>query len=121
MSDQETTIAEINREIKQFIRERDWEQYHDPKNLVMALCSEVGELADHFRWLSREESIALVEVPAKSKPVADEIADVLMFALELAAVCNIDVSDAIRSKLKDNAIKYPVDKAKGLHLKYDQL
>lgn len=121
MSDNDTTFEEINREIKQFIRERDWDQYHDPMNLVMTLCSEVGELADHFRWLTSEEARDLINDSSKSAAVADEIADVLMFALELAAVCRIDVSDAIRSKLKANAVKYPIEKAKGSHLKYDQL
>ncbi|HBV61428.1 MAG TPA: NTP pyrophosphohydrolase [Rhodopirellula sp.] len=120
-TDTETTLHEIKQTISGFVEERDWLQYHDPKNLVMALMSEVGELADQFRWVNNSESHALAASPDHAEEVADELADIMMFAIEFASVCNIDISTAIASKLKKNAVRYPIDKAKGSCKKYDRL
>ena len=98
-TDSDTTLREIKQMVSQFVEERDWLQYHDPKNLVMALMSEVGELADQFRWVKNTESHALAASPDHAEEVADELADIMMFAIEFASVCNIDISAAIvRSK-----------------------
>ena len=120
-TDTETTLEEIKQMISGFVEERDWLQYHDPKNLVMALMSEVGELADQFRWVNNSESRSLATSPEHAEEVADELADIMMFAIEFASVCNIDISTAIASKLKKNAVRYPIDKAKGSCKKYDRL
>ena len=121
MNDKTTTVADVKAAITEFVDERDWSQYHDPKSLVLAIASEVGELADHFRWLTREESFEVIKDPADAKAIANELADVIMFALEFASVCKIDISTAVEDKLRINAEKYPVDKAKGSKLKYDRL
>ncbi|MAI72083.1 MAG: NTP pyrophosphohydrolase [Rhodopirellula sp.] len=120
-TDSDTTLREIKQMVSQFVEERDWLQYHDPKNLVMALMSEVGELADQFRWVKNTESHALAASPDHAEEVADELADIMMFAIEFASVCNIDISAAIASKLEKNAARYPVEKAKGSCKKYNQL
>jgi NTP pyrophosphatase (non-canonical NTP hydrolase) len=119
--DQTTTLAEIKAAISAFAAERDWQQYHDPKNLVMAIASEVGELTEHFRWVTNEESHNTALDPQNAEAVAHELADVLMFALEFASVCGIDITSAISEKLRINADRYPVAKAKGSSRKYDQL
>ena len=120
-NDAHTTISDLKQAVSQFVRERDWEQFHDPKNLVMAMSSEIGELADHFRWLKNHESLELAMSPEHARPVADELADVMMFALEFATICEIDVASAINLKLEENRRKYPIEKAKGSCKKYDQL
>lgn len=119
--DQTTTFAEVKAAISAFADERDWQQYHDPKNLVMAIASEVGELAEHFRWVTNEESHHTAVDQQHAEAVAHELADVLMFAIEFASVCEIDIVSAISEKLQINAVRYPVAKAKGSSRKYDQL
>ncbi len=120
-TDRDTTLREIKQMVSRFVEERDWLQYHDPKNLVMALMSEVGELADQFRWVNNSESHTLATSPDHADEVADELADIMMFAIEFASVCNIDISTAIASKLEKNAMRYPIEKAKGSCKKYDRL
>jgi NTP pyrophosphatase (non-canonical NTP hydrolase) len=120
-TDSDTTLRDIKQMISQFVEERDWLQYHDPKNLVMALMSEVGELADQFRWVDNSEAHTLAASPDHAEEVADELADIMMFAIEFASVCNIDISTAIAAKLEKNAVRYPIEKAKGSCKKYDRL
>jgi NTP pyrophosphatase (non-canonical NTP hydrolase) len=120
-TDSETTLTEIKQLINRFVEERDWLQYHDPKNLVMAMMSEVGELADQFRWVNNADSHALAASTEQAEDVADELADIMMFAIEFASVCNIDITSAIASKLDKNASRYPIAKAKGSCKKYDRL
>ncbi|MEE2937970.1 MAG: nucleotide pyrophosphohydrolase [Planctomycetota bacterium] len=104
-----------------FAKERDWEQFHDPKNLVMAMVSEMGELSEHFRWVRSEDAFAAAADPANVEEIAHELADILMFALEFANVCDIDITDAIISKLEINRQRYPIEKAKGRSDKYNRL
>lgn len=102
-----------------FAVERDWVQFHNPKNLVMALASEVGELTEHFQWLTPGESERLsAETLAE---VELEIADVLLFLVRVADRLGIDPIKAAQRKLELNARKYPVDKARGKSTKYDKL
>lgn len=120
-SDETTTIQRLKSEIAKFASERDWMQFHDPKNLVMAMTSEVGELAEHFRWVHSDDALATASDPVQAAEIAHELADVMMFALEFANICNIDVSQAIERKLEINRERYPIDKAKGRSDKYDRL
>jgi NTP pyrophosphatase (non-canonical NTP hydrolase) len=121
MNDETTTVAELKAAIRAFVSERDWGQFHDPKNLVMALTSEVGELSDYFRWATNEESRGIAVDPEHAEAVAHELADIMMFAIEFASVCEIDIASAIKAKLEINADRYPVAKAKGSSRKYDRL
>ena len=91
--------------LREFSRARDWHHYHSPKNLAMAMIVEAGELVEHFQWLTPEQSASLP--PEKLAEVKDEVADVLIYLVELADVLNIDLLCAAREKMQKNAIKYP--------------
>ena len=105
--------------LRQFTAERDWEQFHTPKNLAMALAGEAGEVIEHFQWLTAEQSQDLA--PEVREAVALELADVLMYLIRLADVLEVDLADAARAKLLINAQRYPADKARGRADKYDRL
>ncbi len=121
LTDANTTLGDIKTRLVAFVRERDWEQFHAPKNLSMALAAEAGELMEHFLWSTPEASRALVDDPAKRQKIEEEIADVVIYALEFANSTGIDISAAIARKLVANAKKYPVEKAKGRSEKYTEL
>ena len=117
----ETTLSDLTKRIRAFAQARDWGQFHAPKNLAMALASEVGELMEHFLWVDTGESLALCENPDKQALVAEELADVLIYALRFADVAGLDPAAVVLDKLAINEEKYPVEKAKGSSAKYDQL
>ena len=105
------TLDDLNRRLKRFAVERDWEQFHNPKNLVMALAGETGELLEHFQWLSEAQSAAL---PAdKKEQVALEMADILIYLIRCAERLDIDLVDAAYRKMALNESRYPVDKVRG--------
>ena len=113
MSDATTPVGELRDAWAQVVRERDWEQFHSPKNLVMALACEAAELMEHFLWIDNDASRAAVNDPATHEQVADEIADVTGVVLALCNALGLDLSDAVRRKMAKNELKYPVDKARG--------
>jgi NTP pyrophosphatase (non-canonical NTP hydrolase) len=113
MSDITTTVQQLREAMTGFVRERDWEQFHSPKNLVMGLSVEAAELMEHFLWIDNETSRGVVNDPAKMGEIADEMADVACYLLALSNTLGIDLSDAIRAKLVKNAVKYPADKCRG--------
>ena len=113
MSDAETTVAELRELIRIFVKNRDWEQFHAPKNLAMSLAIEAAELMEHFQWISTEKSREIAAEPGKLAEVSDELADVLCYALAMANQLNIDLSTAIRSKMIKNEEKYPADEFRG--------
>lgn len=121
LNDADTTLAELKTRILAFARERDWEQFHAPKNLSMALAAEAGELMEHYLWATPEASHAISSDPAKRRRIEEELADVVIYALEFANVTGIDVAAAIEAKMAANAAKYPVEKAKGRSDKYTEL
>ncbi len=100
-------IETLQQRLREFADERDWEKYHSPKNLVMALSVEVAELQEHFQWLTAEESLALDEETRDA--VALEMADVLIYLVRMADRCGVELADAVRRKLVINAHKYPAD------------
>ncbi len=104
-----------------FASERNWDQYHSPKNLVMALTGEVGELSEIFQWLTEEASKSVATNADTATAVREELADVTLYLVRLASVLGVDLNEAVTQKLKKNAAKYPVDKAHGSHKKYDKL
>lgn len=107
MPDATTPVASLKDGIRRFADERGWEPFHSPKNLVMALASEVGELCDVFRWLTPEESRTAADDPAAREAIADELADVANIVFLLSLHTGIDLSDAIAAKMAKNAVKYP--------------
>ena len=121
MTDDATTLGEIKARTLAFARERDWEQFHAPKNLAMALAGEAAELMEHFLWATPEASRELAREPAKRRKIEEEIADVVIYAAEFANMTGIDLAAAIETKMAANARKYPVEKARGNSAKYTEL
>jgi NTP pyrophosphatase (non-canonical NTP hydrolase) len=113
MSDAETTVAELRALVRNFVEERDWRQFHAPKNLAMSLAIEAAELMEHFQWISTEESREIAAKPGELAEVSDELADVLCYALAMANQLDIDLSTAIRSKMIKNEEKYPAAEFRG--------
>jgi len=109
----------IQQRAKSFADARDWGQFHSPKNLAMAMAGEIGELIEHFQWLTEEQSRQLDDQAREA--VALEMADVLIYLLRMGDELGIDVLDAAERKIEANELRYPVDKAKGSALKYDKL
>lgn len=107
MSDRQTTIDEMRRLVAQFVAERDWEQFHTPKNLAMSLAIEAAEVMEHFQWLTPAEAAALSQDPQKLSDVGEELADVACYLLALCNTLGLDLGDAIRDKMVKNAVKYP--------------
>jgi len=112
-------LEHLRERLREFAAERDWERFHTPKNLAMALAAESGELLEVFQWLTEAESLALA--PKAKAAAAEEIADVLLYLVRLADVLHIDLDDAARRKLALNAERYPADKARGSSRKYTEL
>jgi dCTP diphosphatase len=112
-SDADTTVAELRKIVADFVAERDWSQFHSPKNVSMALAIEAAELMEHFQWLSTEASRRLADDPQKLTEVGEELADVVGYSFALANELGIDLSQAIRAKMIKNAQKYPADQYRG--------
>ncbi|MEL0120602.1 MAG: nucleotide pyrophosphohydrolase [Opitutae bacterium] len=113
------SIEEVTEAIRQFRDERDWLQFHNPKDMATALSIEASELLEHFLWKSKEESQARCETHREA--ISEEIADIGCYLFELADNLGIDLGEAILEKIQKNAHKYPVEKARGSHAKYDEL
>jgi NTP pyrophosphatase (non-canonical NTP hydrolase) len=121
-SDSKTSIDQLKRLLLDFRDERDWAQFHDPKNLAEAISIEAAELLELFLWKSPNDVANLLKADAKFRDaVEDELADILSFVLIFANATDIDVSRAVSNKIEKNRKKYPVEKAKGSATKYDQL
>lgn len=105
------SLAELTHKLRDFARERDWEQYHSPKNLAMAMIVEAAELVEHFQWLTAEQSQTLDA--AKREEVRREIGDVLIYLTRLADQLDIDPVAAAHDKMVINAAKYPAELARG--------
>jgi NTP pyrophosphatase (non-canonical NTP hydrolase) len=112
-SDSTTTIAELRKLVADFVAERDWSQFHSPKNVSMALAIEAAELMEHFQWLTTDASRELADQPEKLAEVAEELADVIGYSFALANELGLDISEAVRAKMVKNAQKYPAEKYRG--------
>jgi NTP pyrophosphatase (non-canonical NTP hydrolase) len=121
MNDKDTSLIAIKAQVLAFAQERDWEQFHSPKNLTMALATEAAELMEPMLWMRSEDShLDLLSNKVRAK-IEEELADVFIYAIELANVTGLDIAAIIETKMKRNAEKYPVDKAKGKSDKYTEL
>lgn len=121
MTDHLIDLSKLETALQAFADERDWQQFHTPKNLAMALTGEVGELVELFQWLTPEHSNGVATDPKTAQAVRDELADVLLYVVRLASVLKVDLDAAVRDKLKANAAKYPVEKSHGNSKKYTDL
>lgn len=113
-----TNLDKIKKRLRQFAEDRDWDQFHSPKNLSMALAGEVGELLEQFQWLSEEQSRDLT--PEQRLAVEEEIADVFIYLIRLADKLDINLINAAENKIQKNEEKYPAEKVKGSHKKYTE-
>ena len=113
------SIEALRDELRQFVDERDWAQFHSPKNLSMALSAEAAEVLEHFLWDSSEETWDLPN--EKTEAVAEELADVLIYLVRLADTLDVDLLQAATKKLQKNRERYPADKVRGRAVKYDEI
>ena len=111
----------MQQRLRDFSAERDWEQFHTPRNLALALVGEIGELAELLQWRTDAEVIDLAGTEAGRERLADELADVFTYLLSLADALGVDLSAAVHAKLDKNAAKYPVDRSRGSNMKYTEL
>jgi NTP pyrophosphatase (non-canonical NTP hydrolase) len=121
MSNQSTTLSDLQAAVRRFCEERDWDQFHGAKDLAIGVVTEGAELLDHFRFLDETQVSALLASPIQREAVEDELADVLFFLLRFAQRFDIDLAAALHGKMKKNADKYPIAKAKGRNTKYNAL
>jgi len=113
MIDKETSIDALKNFVENFVKERDWSQFHSPKNISMALAIEASELMDIFKWDTERDSKVKMSEGISRKEAIDELADIIIYAIAFANRNNIDISSAIEQKMKKNEKKYPVDQYKG--------
>lgn len=111
-------IQSLKVALRDFAAEREWEQFHSPKNLAAALTVEAAELLEHFQWLTEEQSKR--PSPARLAAVAEELADVMLYLIQIADKLDVDLLNAAASKLEKNRAKYPVDRSKGSSRKYNE-
>jgi dCTP diphosphatase len=107
------SLNDLSTALRQFADDRDWGQFHTPKNLAMALVAEVGELVEHFQWLTPTQSVDVMTDSDKAKQVSDELADVLIYLVRFADVLGVDLLAATARKMTENARRYPPERARG--------
>lgn len=113
-------MAALQIRLRQFAQARDWEQFHTPKNLAMALAAEAGELLEIFQWLTDQQARTITESQADLQRVRDELADILIYLVRLADVLDISLEEAVETKLHHNERRYPVEIARGNATKYNR-
>jgi NTP pyrophosphatase (non-canonical NTP hydrolase) len=113
MSDDHTTVAELCSMVHRFVAEREWQPFHNPKNLSSSIAIEAAELMEIFQWLTSDQSLSASRDPATRQHTREELADVVIYCLALANALNIDLSQAIQAKMIANAQKYPVETSRG--------
>lgn len=113
MGDADTTIADLKSLVRNFVEERAWQPFHSPKNLAMGIAVEAAELMECFLWLDLPASREVANDPAKREAIADEMADIACYLVNLSNVLGIDLSEALRAKMLKNALKYPADQYRG--------
>ena len=118
---QETTVEELVALVKNFCEERDWDQFHNPKDLAIGISTEANELLDIFRFQNEEQVAGFFRDPKHREHIEEEFADTLFLLLRFAQMNGLDIRGCLERKLLKNSRKYPVEKAKGSNLKYDEL
>lgn len=118
---EQLNLENLQREVQSFCEDRDWDQFHGPKDLAIGVITEASELLEHFRFLSDEQALELLKNSQQKEEVEDELADVLFFLLRFAQRFDVDLAQALTRKMEKSEKKYPVDKAKGSNKKYTRL
>ncbi len=114
-------IQALQESLRAFYVEREWDQFHSPKNLVMAMSAEMGELSEIFQWLDLEQAQRIMQDDLKAHKVREEMADVFVYLISLADKLGVDLIQAAAVKIERNRAKYPVEKSKGNSKKYNEL
>lgn len=117
--DNKTTIQDLKEKVKKFCEDRDWDKYHNPKDLAIGIITEASELLEHFRFKSEEDIKQILK--SKKHEISEELADVLYFVLRLAQKYDIDLATELGKKLRKNKLKYPIRKSKGSNKKYNEI
>lgn len=113
LSDIETSVEDLKSAVREFIHERDWEQYHNPKDIAESICIEAAELLQLFQWTRSENSRKVKTDPSKVKRVGEELADVIIYCLSMANALEVDLTEAVLEKLRLNKKRYPADLYRG--------
>lgn len=113
MSDTSDSLRTLQEQMRHFAHERDWEQFHDPKSLILALVGEVGELAELFQWLPADRALALAQDTPLRERVGEEMADILLYLVRLADVIGVDLGQVTGAKFESVSARFPVDQVKG--------
>lgn len=119
--DRDITIEELKCKVREFCEARDWDQFHNPKDLAIGISTEAGELLDLFRFKTQEQMNNMLKDTKRRESIEEEISDVLYFVLRFAQLYDIDLTKALIDKLAKNDLKYPVEKSKGKNNKYDEI
>ncbi|MDO8510620.1 MAG: nucleotide pyrophosphohydrolase [Nanoarchaeota archaeon] len=119
--DHQTNINELKEKVKTFCEERDWDQFHNAKELAIGIATEASELLQYFRFKSEQQVDEMFNKEFKKQQISEEMADVFYFLLRLAQRYNIDLTTELDNKMKKNELKYPIEKAKGSNKKYDEV
>ena len=119
MDDAKTTLAQVKKAVAEFVAERDWQQFHSPKNISMDIAVEAAELMEYFLWVDKAESFEIVD--KKRKGIEEEVGDILMALAIFCNEANIDLAKAFHNKLALTKKRYPIDKAKGKNKKYTEI
>lgn len=114
-TDSNTTIGQLRDNVREFVSDRNWEQFHQPKNLAMSIAIEAAELMEHFQWLANEDAKSIRLDASRLTKIGEEIADVLSYLMAMANALDIDLSRALTDKMKKNCRKYPVDRFRGFY------
>lgn len=109
----EVTVGILEELVRKFVQERDWEKYHNPKNIAEAICVEAAELLEIFQWISAEQTTSWKSIPSKLKQIRKEVADIVIYCLIMANTMDIDIAEAVKDKIKQNEKKYPMEKYYG--------
>lgn len=118
--DHQTNIEELKEKIKKFCEDRDWDQFHNAKELSIGIITEASELLQHFRFKSEKQVDEMFQNEAKRQEISEEVADVLYFLVRLSQRYNIDLTTELQKKIQKNEQKYPIEKAKGSNKKYTE-
>lgn len=120
-NDKNASIQELKEKIKKFVKKRDWEKYHTPKNLSMSIAIEAAELMENFQWENQKDALKLLENARKRKEIEEELADIAIYVIDFCGIYSIDLAKIINQKLAKNNKKYPVRLSKGNSYKYNVL
>jgi len=120
MNDHSTSINDLKEKIKKFCEDREWNQYHNAKELIIGIVTEASELLQHFRFKSEKQADEMLQNPLKRNEITEEMADVLYFLIRLSERYNIDLTTELNRKMQKNEKRYPIEKAKGSNKKYTE-